>query len=80
MPTMNDLVDAVVRCTKCGGPLGCGCWPKPVTLVCPACGKTGRVAREPEDGDAERLEIECPECLGLEGTTVPTKKPKGKRP
>lgn len=40
---IERMVDAAVRCVKCGGPVGCACWTK-----CPRCGRMGETG-EPCD-------------------------------
>jgi len=55
------LIDAAVRCTMCGKPIGCACW---VRLRCKSCPRTLLVRREPDDGDVEEIETTCPECPG----------------
>ncbi len=42
---LNRMIDAAVRCVKCGQPMGCGCWTK-----CPSCSwsfETGKACRNP---------------------------------
>lgn len=58
----EKLVDASVRCGKCGAPgVGtCQCW---ITLVCPRCPATLTVERmEIDPPDAVKIEVQCPKC------------------
>jgi hypothetical protein len=57
---IEKLIDAQVRCVKCGEPRGCACW---IFLRCPRCGKKKMIDRTTDDyPDAERVEIICPKC------------------
>lgn len=61
---VDRLVDASVRCGKCGNPgVGiCDCW---VKLKCPKCKRTLTVERQDLDPPKTALvEIQCPECNG----------------
>jgi DnaJ-class molecular chaperone len=62
---IESLVDAAVRCTRCGARMGqCGCWVK-VKLRCPNCHRTQEVVKEDTDpvGTAV-VEVACPDCQG----------------
>lgn len=66
---IEQMVNAVVRCTRCGKPPGCACWPALdlVTIRCPCCGRAGRTDRVPDDPPAPAVvDVTCPECSDKE--------------
>lgn len=56
---IERLIDATVRCVKCGKPPGCDCW---VLLRCPSCGRQKYTERADSEPPGETVELECPEC------------------
>lgn len=64
---IEQMVDALVSCTKCGvrGVGNCGCWVK-VTLRCPQCGLTRRVVKDDSDlPGTSVVQMVCPDCAEL---------------
>lgn len=53
--------DRIVRCVKCGGPIGCGCY---IKIVCPKCKREVPFAERDENDppNAVSMELTCPEC------------------
>ena len=61
---MSRMVDACMRCTKCGakGVGTCSCWDAKVTLRCPKCGKTQKTAPEGREKDGDVIVLPCRDC------------------
>lgn len=57
------MFGASFKCTRCRAGMGkCGCW-EPITLRCPACGRTQKATRELSDPiGAKTVTLKCPEC------------------
>lgn len=57
MSTINNLIDACVRCTICGQPKGCDCWEE---CWCGWLFERGKVCRRDHDAYlAGQLSCEC---------------------
>lgn len=67
---IERMIDVRVRCTRCGKPPGCACWPTVdlVTIRCPCCKRTGRTDRMPDDPPGPAVvDVTCPECSDVAG-------------
>lgn len=60
---IGRMIDAAVRCLKCGvqgPPLTCDCW---VLLKCPQCKRQKFTERQKTDPPhAKLIELRCPDC------------------
>ena len=64
---INAMIDAVVRCTKCGAGIGgCNCWATIVATIvlrCPKCKRTKQAQKLDTDySETAAVEIVCPKC------------------
>lgn len=47
---IEALIDNHMQCVRCGAAMGkCDCWDKKITLRCPHCKRTKKVAADPTD-------------------------------